>query len=152
MRNRVSAAALGFFAVAPFIAIACGGKIAPDTSVGASVATSDNAPAPSSTWPPCPADSNYAPVRGEHDKAIVDLCTRFCNRAFDCVKCTYGSCMASCLADTAGGECGAKAVTWMTCTLSPGNDHCGVSRGCLAEYCDYFKCGSTPGVSDGRCP
>lgn len=76
------------------------------------------------------------------------MCTQFCNRTFDCERCSLATCLPNCLADgLERGPCGGTYVTWMKCVLDHTSENaCGAVPACDAAYCEYAQCGAGPGA------
>ncbi len=140
MKSRLLTMMLGAIAVAPVVAIACGGKVE-DAANGASPAgTAGSTPVLSTAWSACPSDSAPLPMPAAPDPEQLRLCTQLCNRTFDCERCTLGSCLPNCLYDGVKSSCGVPYVAWMKCVLDKGDNACGIVHACDAEYCNYHQC------------
>jgi hypothetical protein len=139
---RIFAFPLGLIAAAPFFAIACGGKSALDP--GAGRATEGPLPTLSSAWPSCSTDPVPPSSPDGVDSATLALCTRDCNRTFDCEKCTERTCLPTCLDLATDRECGSAMEVWLTCVLA--HDGCSAPPECFAPYCAYTRCRGAPTV------
>ena len=153
MKNSFAATTLGVAALTPvLVMMACGGKVAGDTSADAP-ATAETAtgatPSLSTKLAPCPADSAPLPVQDGADPELLSLCTQLCDRNFACLGCSYGSCVPTCLNDGLKSRpCGAAFVAWQRCVRAHSTDDhkCGSVPACDAEYCAYATCGASPGA------
>ena len=148
MKSVIPKLVLGLVACAPLVAMmtsACGGKVAADGAGEPSPALSGAKTSVLSTaWPPCPADSAPSPLPSPADPEQLELCTQLCNRAFDCGRCTFPSCLPSCMSDALKSrKCGGPYVAWMKCTIEHQVEHaCRVDPACDAAYCEYARCGA----------
>jgi hypothetical protein len=154
MRSRTPLVVLALVAVAPLVVtttVACGGKMIAEgtSSEPAAAAGGTTAPTsvPTTAWPPCAADSTPVPMPASPEPELLDLCTKACDRTFDCLRCSYGSCLPSCMLDgLATRECAKPFVAWRKCVLSHPEQACGAVPECDPQYCEYLRCGSAPGA------
>ena len=148
MKKRLPLIGLGLVALAPLVVtVACGGKIAPETSP---VAAMDSAPIPlSSAWPLCPRDSAALPLPSSPDPDRLEMCTRFCNHLSECAHCSQASCLPTCVEDGLKTRtCGGVHAAWVRCVVeqTSAKTSCGAVPACDPEYCAYAICGTPPDV------